>query len=321
MIRSVLAALLFLFTLGNSAIAQTCSVPNTLTNGTNADATQVMANFAAILTCVNSVTVSATAQRSGRLTLVGGTQINFAPLNGDRIKINGSLFALPAGGIAGCLNTGVFVNGASGQNLAASTLYYVYAFSNSGTATCDFSTTGHATSSTSGNVGIEIKSGDDTRSLIGMVLTNGSGQFVSSATQRWIRSWFNDPGIAGSIASASYVAGSSATATEISSSLRLSALTWTGEQVTMTYVGEGHLGATGATGTGFILPNFNGGTSETIGFQIWDEPAASFDMPVNITRTRIDLIEGANYATAFYRTAGATATFDLSGELRTNGVR
>lgn len=55
MIRNVLAALSFLLVLGNSALAQTCTVPNTLTNGSNADATQVMANFTALLNCVNSV--------------------------------------------------------------------------------------------------------------------------------------------------------------------------------------------------------------------------------------------------------------------------
>ena len=53
MIRSILAAL-FSFVLGSSALAQSCSVPNTLTNGTNADATQVMANLNAILACVNN---------------------------------------------------------------------------------------------------------------------------------------------------------------------------------------------------------------------------------------------------------------------------
>jgi hypothetical protein len=54
MIRTVLATLLVLSSLVSSASAQSCSVPNTLTNGTNADATQVMANFAAILSCLNS---------------------------------------------------------------------------------------------------------------------------------------------------------------------------------------------------------------------------------------------------------------------------
>ena len=54
MIRNIVAAFLFSFVLGSSALAQSCSVPNTLTNGTNADANQVMANLNAILACVNN---------------------------------------------------------------------------------------------------------------------------------------------------------------------------------------------------------------------------------------------------------------------------
>jgi hypothetical protein len=52
MIRHLLAAFSFLLVLGHGASAQTCSVPNTLANGTNADATQVMANFNALQSCV-----------------------------------------------------------------------------------------------------------------------------------------------------------------------------------------------------------------------------------------------------------------------------
>jgi hypothetical protein len=53
MIRSVLVAFLFLFALAGNASAQNCATyPNNLTNGTNADATQVMGNFAYVLGCV-----------------------------------------------------------------------------------------------------------------------------------------------------------------------------------------------------------------------------------------------------------------------------
>jgi hypothetical protein len=124
---------------------------------------------------------------SGRLTFTSATALAFKPNNGDLIRINGFVWQIPGTGIAGCNNTGVFVNGTPGQNLAASTLYYVYAFSNSGTLTCDFSTTGHATSATPGNSGTEVKSGDDTRTLIGMVFTNASAQFVDIC----VASWFN----------------------------------------------------------------------------------------------------------------------------------
>jgi hypothetical protein len=87
------------------------------------------------------------------------------------------------------------VNGAANQSVAASTRYYVYAFVNSGTVTCDFSTTTHATSTTTGNAGTEIKSGDDTRSLVGMVYTSSSSQFQQSGSVIGVLSWFNRLGI------------------------------------------------------------------------------------------------------------------------------
>jgi hypothetical protein len=53
MIRSVLAAFLLFFVFVSGAPAQNCGTyPNTLTNGTNADANQVMGNFNYILPCV-----------------------------------------------------------------------------------------------------------------------------------------------------------------------------------------------------------------------------------------------------------------------------
>lgn len=123
----------------------------------------------------------------GRLLYSSATALTFKPYKGDLLKINGGVYRVPLAGVSGLANTGVYVNGTAGQSLAANTLYYVYAFNNSGTLTADFATAAHATSSTTGNVGTEIKSGDDTRSLIGMVYTNGSSQFSDPLTA----SWFN----------------------------------------------------------------------------------------------------------------------------------
>src|SRR5438067_1919711 len=55
MIRTVVAVLSALWLSLSPAAAQNCAVSNTLTNGQNADATQVMANFNAILNCVNNL--------------------------------------------------------------------------------------------------------------------------------------------------------------------------------------------------------------------------------------------------------------------------
>lgn len=133
---------------------------------------------------------------AGRLTVTSTTALKFAPFNGDIIRISGTVFVIPSAGIAGCGNTGVFVNGVASQNLVASTSYNIYAFSNSGTLTCDFrGAGGHATSATAGNVGTEILSGDDSRSLIGLVATDAAIHFIDGQTA----SWFNQrPKSAGS---------------------------------------------------------------------------------------------------------------------------
>lgn len=126
---------------------------------------------------------------SGQLTFVSTTALAFKFYNGSTIRIRGKLFNIPSAGIAGLGNpTSVFLNGVPAQTLVAATTYYIYAFSNAGTVTADFSTTAHSPSATAGNIGTEIKTGDDTRTLIGMVRT---GSTVIYASDLQTASWFN----------------------------------------------------------------------------------------------------------------------------------
>jgi hypothetical protein len=126
----------------------------------------------------------------GRLNFVSSTQLSFTPFRGGYIKINGVAYPIPTGGIAGLTPTGCYIDGVIG-NLAAYTLYRVYCFNNAGTLTADFSTTAHGPSATAGNVGTEIKNGDDTRSFIGLVYGGSPYNFQDSTTARYVRSWFN----------------------------------------------------------------------------------------------------------------------------------
>lgn len=127
----------------------------------------------------------------GYLSLASSTALSFGAIYGDLIKINGFLYPIPVAGITGLGNTSVFVNGVAGQNLAANTTYYVYAFNNGGVITGDFSTTAYAIDTTANNVGVAIKSGDSTRSLIGLCHTDGSAHFNDSTVARNVLSWFN----------------------------------------------------------------------------------------------------------------------------------
>lgn len=126
----------------------------------------------------------------GILAYVSTTQLSFLPFRGSYIKINGLFYKIPSSGVAGLANTGVYVEGVAGQTPAAGGLYYVYCFNNAGTLTADFSATGHVTSSTLGNEGTEIKSGDDTRTLLGLVQLSG-GLFYDQLQNRYVRTWVN----------------------------------------------------------------------------------------------------------------------------------
>ena len=147
-----------------------------------------------------SGTLSATAAaptdpyEHGRLTYVSATQLKFSPFCGNKIKINGVIYTIPAAGIAGLSGTGsVFnVNTVASQPLAANTTYWIFAFNNAGTITASFFTgSAHSPSATAGNEGVEISTGFDAYSLIGMCRTNASAQFQDSAAVRGVLSWFN----------------------------------------------------------------------------------------------------------------------------------
>ena len=137
----------------------------------------------------------------GRLVYASPTALSFRPFNGNLLKINGSIYQIPATGIAGLGVTGVYVGGVAGQNLVGNTTYYVFAFNNGGTLTGDFwaqSAASHAPSAVTGNLGIETKwnvgltTEDATRTLIGMVQVWGTHVFVDDGQDTiGVASWYN----------------------------------------------------------------------------------------------------------------------------------
>jgi hypothetical protein len=130
------------------------------------------------------------------LHLVGANLV-LSPYNGNLIVINQTVQKIPFGGVA-LAPTGLAVN----------TLYYIYAYMSGATMVLEASATSHITSTING---VEIKSGDQSRTLVGMAVTvsgaggaawtdvapgttTGSGGSITSGVdigKLYVLSWFN----------------------------------------------------------------------------------------------------------------------------------
>lgn len=151
-----------------------------------------------------------------RFTYVSTTQVKLAPYNGCNLNINGNVEQIPAAGVT-----------LSNSGLSSNTVYYIYAYMNSGTMTLEASATGHTTA----NEGIEVKTGDASRTLVGMVWTNGSSQFEDSASRIGVLSFFNRRRRHAIAWFTAIRSTSNTTATELHSEIRVPFIIWAGEYV------------------------------------------------------------------------------------------
>ncbi|GAB1835570.1 hypothetical protein MyNCGM121_23450 [Achromobacter xylosoxidans] len=146
-----------------------------------------------------------------RLTVASATSLTLLPFNGNQIIVGGYARQIPLAGVS-----------ISNSGLPANALRYVYAYSSSGAIALELSATGHSV----GPNGIEVKNGDPSRSLVGMIYTTASAQFADSSTQRFCANWFNRrlrAGVATLLADTNF---STVTSAEITANLRVSALYW-----------------------------------------------------------------------------------------------
>jgi hypothetical protein len=142
MLRRMLAALVALGLSVGAAAAQVCgALPNNLQNNTTADATQVMANFNALLGCINNLLTFPLAPQ-GRLTLTSNTPV----MTGDVTAATTIYYTPYVGSFVPIYNGTQFVPTSFAQisattvagNQQALQLYDVFVFSNSGAATLGF---------------------------------------------------------------------------------------------------------------------------------------------------------------------------------------
>lgn len=124
-----------------------------------------------------------------RMSAVNATTLRLSPYNGNGVPVAGALQAVPSAGI-NVANTNITLNGVGGSDLASNANYLVALNQSNG---LEFWTlgTGHSPSSTAGNIGVEIITGHNDKTLVGMIRTNASAQFQIANGFLFVLNWFN----------------------------------------------------------------------------------------------------------------------------------
>ena len=108
---------------------------------------------------------------------LNGSDLQLIRSNGKLLTINGANYEIPSSGVS-----------LAPTSLSSATVYHIYAYMSGGTMTLEASTTARETSTTTG---MQVKTGDPTRTFVGWARTNGSTQWVDNSISAHVISWFN----------------------------------------------------------------------------------------------------------------------------------
>lgn len=184
------------------------------------------------------------AHGSVRLTK-SGANLLLSPFNGNTLIINSAIVLVPDAGVT-----------LAPTALSINTTYYIYAYLSGSTLTLEASATGYASQA---GTGIAIKSGDATRSLVGMARTITGPAWVDTATQRFVRNWFNDPGVN----SVNVLTGNvlcTGTLVELNSAARAEFIVWAGEPLKVMV--SGYAQQVAGAGEAFMNIGIDGTTAQ-----------------------------------------------------------
>lgn len=225
-----------------------------------------------------------------------GTNLLLSPCNGNLLTIDGSINVVPSAGVT-----------LAPTALSVGTTYFIYAYMSSGTMTLEASTTGHSTDSTTG---MEIKTGDSTRTLVGMARIITGPAWADTDAQRFVLSYFNRRGVSGKSAFTADRTSTSATYAEINSEIRNEFLTWPDEIVQSAISGR----VSDDTINGFPTTSigFDGTTAEDT-FSVDNVNPAATNHPIAAYVYKNGLSEGYHYATLLGSVSAGTGTWHGSG--------
>lgn len=239
---------------------------------------------------------SARAHGQCSLSLVSGS-LKLLPKDGDRLLVNGTVCTVPTAGVT-----------LAATGLTAGNDYYIYATASGGVVNAlEASTTAHVTSATPGNEGVEIKSGDDNRTLVGFAGVVSGPAFADTATQRLVLSWFNRrPRYLSNFFSTTRTTASTVYI-ELNSEIRCAWLTWSGESVIFGLAGCAFSSTTSRVDVSV------GVDSTSVAEDVFASVFGNNTNAIGLIHTA-DYSEGRHYSTVLGRVNGGTGSYaNVSG--------
>lgn len=243
---------------------------------------------------------------SGLLRVISTTLIRFNPYQGNRVMVKkGSTWnarVIPSAGISAA-NTSVFVNGVSGQNLASDTEYLVTLFDNSGVLTIDFRTT--ITHLPDVDTGVEIATGQPTRTVIGVLRTTGTVFGVDTTSTKITRSWYNDSGVA--LQGPLIIGATTTSTTPVSIPGGVTAVLW-GNEAGIAHV-SGRMSNSGAGNISLAQVGIDGAVANS-GLSAFTSVNGGNQGAISGIEAFSTLSEGRHFFELFGNVTAGTATYD-----------
>jgi len=221
-----------------------------------------------------------------RLSL-SGANLLLSQYNGQYLIINGVPQVVPNAGVS-LAPTGA----------AATTTYYIYAYMSGSTMTLEFSATGHSRHTN----GIEIKTGDATRTLVGMAYASALNTWGTGSAD--VANWFNRRNITVSGSFSTARSTSSTSMVEINSEIRCNFLSWNDETVSCnTNQAVSNGGANNLVTTQLSIDG-----STDIGGSTFMQPTTFLPAPVSVA-DNVSVSEGRHYLTVKGDVSAGTGTW------------
>lgn len=224
-----------------------------------------------------------------------GSNLLLSRCNGIFLTVNNVNCTIPSGGVT-----------LAPTSLSVGTTYYIYATASAGAINAlEASTTGYAVNTTSGMM---TKSGDATRTLVGMARIITGPAWVDTAAQRFVVSFFNRRPIQ---TASSFSTGRSTTSgsfVELNSEIRNEFLAWADNSIAFWASGSVSNGTAATTNTTALgldgtsaLEGINGAAMPTgINNQL---------LPIGLTTVLSAPADGYHYVTLLGTVSGGTGTW------------